>query len=272
MKMETKIKLDVLDKTGKKVSDFDISINEDIRDDIFKKAVISESSLFRQRKGADPLAGKRQVINLTKRRRGFRTTYGRGGSRSPKKSMWARGTQHRFVGAFAGFTVGGRKAHAPKAEKNIIREINNKEWFKALKVGVLASLNNEIVLNNGQKVPKTYPFILDNSVEEISKTKDFKDVLEKLGFGMEIERVDYKKVRAGKGTMRNRTYNRKRGPLVVVSSFEAPLLKAARNVSGFEVVTPELLMVSDFGMDVNPGRAVLFTKNAIEQFKEVLTN
>ena len=270
--METKIKLDVVDKTGKKVSDFNFVVNEDIRDDIFKKAVISESSLFRQRKGADPLAGKRQVINVTKKRRGFRTTYGRGGSRAPKKAMWARGVQHRFVGAFASFTVGGRKAHAPKAEKVIIKNINNKEWIKALRVGFVASLNNKIVSSNGQKVPKNYPFVLDNSFEEISKTKDFIDCLNKLGFNEELERVEYKKVRAGKGTMRNRTYKLKRGPLVIVSSMESPLLKAARNIQGFDVVTVDLLMASDFGMDIQPGRAVLFTKEALEAFNNEVLN
>jgi len=265
------MKLNVIDKTGKKVSDFEFTIREDIRNDIFKKAVMSENSLFRQRKGADPLAGKRQVINVTKKRKGFRTTYGRGGSRAPKKSMWGRGTQHRFVGAFAGFTVGGRKAHAPKSSKIIFKNLNNKEWMKALKIGFVASMNNKIVTDNGQKVPNTYPFILDNSIEKITKTKDFIDILSKVGFDSEIVRTSERKIRAGKGTMRNRTYKIKRGPLVVVSNFEAPLLKAARNILGFEVISTDIIMASDFGMSINPGRAVIFTKSAFDEFtKEVL--
>jgi len=32
----------------------------------------------------------------------------------------------------------------------------------------------------------------------------------------------------------------------------------------------DLLLVKDFGMDVNPGRTVLFTKSAIEKIKEEL--
>jgi hypothetical protein len=47
-------------------------------------------------------------------------------------------------------------------------------------------------------------------------------------------------------------------------------MKAARNFRGFEVITPDLLMVSDFGMSYKPGRAVIFTKLALEGFKEVL--
>lgn len=265
-----KMKVDIIDKTGNKVADYELKLTEDIREDIFKKAVVAETSLFRQSHGATPLAGKLASINVSKRRQKYRSTYGKGGSRTPKKAMWRRGQQLRFVGAFAPNTVGGRRAHPPKATKIITKNINNKEWLKALRVGIVASMSNELVSANGQKIPKSYPLILDNTVEEISKTKDFRDLLVTTGFEDEIERAAIRKVRAGKGTMRNRMYQTKRGPLVVVSSIEAPLFKSGRNVKGFEVVTPDLLMVSDFGMSTKPGRAVMFTKSAMDEFVEVL--
>lgn len=265
-----KMKLEIIDKTGKKISEFDLNLTEDIREDIFKKAVLSENSLFRQAKGADPRAGKKQVINLSKRRKNFRTTYGRGGSRTPKKVMWSRGTQFRYVGAWVSQTVGGRRAHPPKAEKNTLRVMNNKEWLKALRSGFCASLNRDLVISNGQKLPNSYPFVLDSSVEEISKTKDVNTFLLNLGFTEELNRTQIRKVRAGRGTMRNRTYVVKRGPLFVVSSDDSPLLKALRNIKGFEVVTPDLLMASDFGMSDKIGRAVVFTNSALTEFMEVL--
>ncbi|MFW5704626.1 MAG: 50S ribosomal protein L4 [Nanoarchaeota archaeon] len=264
------MKLQVIDKDAKKVGEVELNLEGSVRADIFKKAVLAENSLFRSPSGADPMAGRRSAISLSKRRRKLRTTYGRGGSRTPRKVMWSRGTQFRFVGAFAPNTVGGRRAHPPKAEKITFKNMNNKEWMKALVSGVLASLNKEVVESNGQKLPTSYPFVLDDKVETITKTKDFKDVLEKLGFAQEIERTSETKIRAGIGKMRGRKYKVKRGPLVVISSLEAPLLKAVRNVKGFDVVTPEFLMASDFGMSEKPGRAVIFTKSAIEEFKEVL--
>lgn len=264
------MKTQILDMTGKKVGDFEFSVSSDVRDDIFKKAVIAEFSLFRQEKGADPLAGKKASINVSKRRKTFRTTYGRGGSRTPKKVMWARGSQFRFVGAFAGNTVGGRKAHAPKASKILVKDINNKEWLKAIISGLNASLNKETVMSNGQRVPENYPFVLDDAVEKIEKTKEFKDVLDKLGFANEIDRTSVRKIRAGRGTMRNRTYKVKRGPLVVVSSMEVPLIKSGRNIQGFDIVPADLLLASDFGMSEKPGRAVIFTKSGANEFMEVL--
>ncbi|MFW6286042.1 MAG: 50S ribosomal protein L4 [Nanoarchaeota archaeon] len=264
-----KMKTNIIDNTGKKVSDYDIEILEDIRDDIFKKAVLAERSLFIHNTGANPLAGKRVSINVSKQRQRYRSTYGRSASRVPKKAMWRRGRQLRFVGAFAPGTVGGRRAHPRKAEKNWLKDMNNKEWLKALKVGLVASMNQKFVVANGQKVPKTYPFILDNVVEDMNKTKDVKAFLDKVGFNEELQRTTYRKVRAGKGTMRNRTYKIKRGPMIVVSSIDKPLLKAARNIRGFEVLTSDVLMVSDFGMSDRPGRAVIFTKAALEEFMEV---
>jgi ribosomal protein L4 len=73
------MKLNIIDKTGKKVGDFDLNLTEDVRADLFKKAVFAESSLFKQSHGADPQAGRKAAIHLSKRRRKLRTTYGRGG-------------------------------------------------------------------------------------------------------------------------------------------------------------------------------------------------
>jgi len=258
------MKISIIDKTGKKTGDFDLKLDCDIREDVFKKAVESERSIFKQGYGATPLAGKKTSINVTKRRQAFRSTYGKGGSRTPKKAMWKRGQQVRFVGAFAPQTVGGRKAHPPKATKINFKNMNNKEWTRALQTGVMASMDQKIVASNGQRVPTSYPMVLDEKFEKVAKTSEFVDILAKLGFDGEIERTSVVKVRAGKGTMRNRTYKIKRGPLVVVSSNESPLLKASRNIKGFDVITPDLLMVSDFGMSVKPGRAVLFTKSALD--------
>lgn len=175
----------------------------------------------------------------------------------------------RFVGAFAPNTVGGRRAHPPKADKNTLKMVNNKEWLKAIQVGILSSFSAEAVAKNGQKVPQNYPFVFDDSVESMDKTKEVADLFNKLGLTDEIERTSERKVRAGRGKMRNRTHRTKRGPLMVVSSIEAPILKAARNFRGFDIVTPEVLMVSDFGMSEKPGRITIFSKSALEEFKEV---
>ena len=71
--------------------------------------------------------------------------------------------------------------------------------------------------------------------------------------------------------MRNRTYRTKRGPLVVVSSMESNLQKASRNIQGFDVVSVDLILASDFGMSEKPGRAVIFTQDGAKEMFEVIT-
>ena len=263
------VKVKIIDDKGKKSTEFDFKINADIREDVFKKAVLTERSVFKQPYGAKPDAGKKQVISLSKRRKKFRSTYGKGGSRTPKKIMWRRGMQLRMVGAFAPNTIGGRKAHAPKASKNIIKSMNKKEWLMALKVGFIASLDKNLIEKNGQKVSKEYPFILDDSFNKANKTKDILKTFENLDFSNELSRVSKKSIRAGVGKNRNRKYKLKRGPLFVYSDVDESFLKAIKNIFGFDLINVDELLVSDFGMSEKPGRQVVFTKNSANKFMEI---
>lgn len=265
------IQIPILDAAGKKTGSVEVAKDRYIRDDIFKKATQVEGSWGRQPYGSDPQAGKKQVINMSRRRRKSRTSYGRSMSRIPRKVMWSRGTQFSFKGAFSSMTTGGRRAHAPTAQKNTFKNITNKEWSKAFETGLFASLESDRIKELGQRVPETYPFILDDSAEQaIVKTKQAVDMCVELGLDPEMQRTSVVKIRAGKGTMRNRRYKIKRGPLFVVSSLDAPLFKAIRNIKGFEVITPEFLMVQDFAMSYKPGRMVIFTKAAHAEMMEAM--
>jgi len=264
------MKLNIYNKEGKSVGTVELNLDGNIREDIFKKIVLIERSWFRQPYGASPMAGKKNSVELSRRRRKYRGSYGRGISRIPRKVMWRRGTQFRFVGAFAPGTVGGRKAHPPKSWKNLTKNVNFKEWILGVKIGVIASLNKDVISNNGQRVPKVYPIVLDESVNELKKTKEFLDLLNKFGFEEELNRISKIKVRAGRGKLRNRRYIIKRGPLIVVSDEDDNLVKIANNIKGVEIVHIDFLLAKDFGMDINPGRIVLFTKNSLEQLKEEL--
>ena len=84
---------------------------------LIKRAVLTLQNNKRQRYGANPEAGKKVSAALSKRRRKYRGSYGHGISRVPRKILSRRGTSMNWQGAFAPGTVGGRRAHPPKAEK-----------------------------------------------------------------------------------------------------------------------------------------------------------
>ena len=104
-------------------------------------------------------------------------------------------------------------------------------------------------------------------VESLKKTKEVKNILEKLKLKDELKRVAVKKVRAGRGTMRGRKYNKKKGPLVVVSK-ACQLGKAARNLPGVEVVRVDSLNVALLAPGTQPGRLTIWSEGAITKLKE----
>ena len=60
--------------------------------------------------------------------------------------MWRRGTQFMWVGALAPGTVGGRKAHPPKASKIWNLKINKKERAKAIRSALGGSAKESIAV------------------------------------------------------------------------------------------------------------------------------
>ncbi|MFH1511153.1 MAG: 50S ribosomal protein L4 [Candidatus Woesearchaeota archaeon] len=192
---------------------------EQVRPDLIKRAVVTIQKNNRQAYGAQPEAGQRQSAKLSRRRRDYKTSYGIGISRVPRKIMSRRGTRMNWVGAVAPGTVGGRRAHPPKSSKIIQVKINNKERKKAIRSCLAATA-----------LRKDWPLIIEKKAEEIKTTKELKQMLDKLGLHLR----DEKKVRAGKGTKRGRRYKKSRGMLIVVSK-ECSLEKAGRNLAGIEI-------------------------------------
>jgi large subunit ribosomal protein L4e len=236
----------------------------DIRPDIVKRAVLAQRANSRQVYGADPTAGKKQGAKLSRRRRDFKTSYGFGISRAPRKILARRGTRFTWVGAFSAGSVGGKAAHPPKAEKNWQQKINKKEKKKALQSGLSAAMKKDLVQKNGHIIPEHYPFIVEAKFEELAKTKDVAAALEKLGFAEELARAETKKMKTGRAARRGRTYKKAKGPLVVVSG-PCKVQKAAQAIAGVDIMPVALLNAEVLAPSIKPGRLVLFTEPALEK-------
>jgi large subunit ribosomal protein L4e len=259
-----KLKLFSNDGTEKASIEMPKQFSEPIRKDVIKRAVDAIEANNRQPYGAKEDAGMRHSAKLSRRRHDYRGSYGHGISRVPRKIMSRRGTRFNWVAAEAPGTVGGRRAHPPKAEKIYNKKINSKENRLAIRSALAASLNIELVTLRGHQIPKNYPFIIDDSIENLSKTKELLAVLVKLGFDAELERTQTRNIRAGKGKARGRKYNKKVGALIVTAE-KTNLTKAISNISGFETKTVNNLNASLLAPGGVPGRLVLWSKSAIEK-------
>ena len=261
-----KVKVFSITKLEKTSKDLPIQFLEAVRPDLIRRAFEVIRANSRQPYGADPMAGKKHSAELSRRRRKYRGSYGFGISRVPRKILSRRGTRFSWVGALAPGTVGGRRAHAPKAEKNWEKKINVQERRKAIRSALAATMVKGLVEQRGHKVPDNYPFILEDKFETLQKTKDVKAVLEKLGLKDDLARSLSRTFRAGVSRLRGRKYRTPCGPLIVVAN-KCALLQSGSNIPGVDIVEVKNLNVQLLAPGADYGRLTVFTEGAIEQLK-----
>jgi len=262
------MRADVYNIEGKKIKQIDLprQFDEPVREDIIQRAVLAVQSAKRIPYGAKADAGKRASAKLSKRRRRYKTSYGKGISRVSRKILLKRGQHFVWVGAFAPGTVGGRRAHPPKPEKIWIKKINKKERRKAIRSALNATTNLEIVKKRGHRIDYL-PLVVESKIEKISKTNEVEKALVFLGLEKELERIKNKSIRAGRGKTRGRKYKRKSGPLIVISK-DCPLYKSARNILGVDVCLVKNLNAELLAPGAVPGRLTVFTEDSIKLFDE----
>src|SRR3989338_8747261 len=147
------MKIKILDIEGKKTKEIELPsfFSERIREDIVAKVL--EANKTMQPYAPSPVAGKQHSASGIVRhaRRKWRTAYGKGISRVPRKIMSNRGTQFNWVGAEIATTRGGRRAHPPKVIAMInTKKINKKELEIALISALSATANEKKVLGKYQ--------------------------------------------------------------------------------------------------------------------------
>lgn len=245
--------------TGK---DFELPKNFSvrIREDILSKVVeaLKDYSAF----GAKPGAGAQYSASgiLKHKRHDWKSTYGKGISRIPRKIFSRHGSSFNWAGATVSNTRGGRRPHAPRAEKNMFRKINQKEFLIAMNTALTGTFDaKSLEKKYGAKVESV---IFSSDVLEM-KTKDFIVLMEKV-FGKELMNKVFKKkkIRAGIGKLRGRKYKSNAGMLFVLGDDEEMKRK------GIDVVKVSDLSVGSLAPNGAPGRIVGYTEKAIKQIEE----
>merc|ERR1719465_393920 len=103
----------------------------------------------------------------------------------------------------------------------------------------------------------------------MTKTKDAVQLLTDLGCADDLKKVkDSRKIRAGKGKMRNRRYVMRKGPLVVYAE-DNGCARAFRNIPGVEICKVEQLNLLQLAPGGTFGRFVVCTEGAIKRLGEM---
>lgn len=257
------MKAKLYDKTGKEKGTINLPKNfsSKIREDILLK--VFEAQKIKQSMGSKIKAGAGYSASgiLKHRRHVWKTTYGKGISRVPRKIMSRHGASFNWIGATVTSARGGRRAHPPKSIENQFKKINKKELRIAINSALAGTIDEKAMERKyGKKMASG--IIFDGKISEL-KTKEILKIFKNI-FGS-LEKVLKKKaIRAGKGKTRGRKYKSNAGLLVVISDEETLKL------SGVDVVNVGELEISDLAPNGEPGRLTGYTEKAIKQLGESL--
>jgi large subunit ribosomal protein L4e len=232
-----------------------------VRPDVIKRAVLAVQSTRIQPKGRDPMAGKRTTAESF--------GVGRGIARIPR--VKGRGTARAGQGAFAPGTIGGRVAHPPLSNKNIVKRINAKERRLAVRSAIAATAHKELVQQRGHTVQKIkqMPLVVDDKIEKLKTAKKLVETLKAIGLDDELNRIESgNKTRAGKGKLRGRRTKHIKGPLIVVND-DKEIRKAASNIPGLDVSHVTKLNAELLAPGAHLGRITVWGETAFKRLEEV---
>ncbi|GGL50624.1 50S ribosomal protein L4 [Halocalculus aciditolerans] len=227
--------------------------DSDFRPDLIQRAVLAAQANRKQKYGADEFAGLRTSAES------FGS--GRGMAHVPRSEG---------QGARVPQTVGGRKAHPPKKEKDQSLDLNTKERKAAVRSAIAATADADLVAERGHVFDDDteIPLVVSDDFEDLVKTKEVVSFLEAVGVDGDIERSeDGRTVRAGQGKLRGRKYKQPKSILFVTSS-EAGPSKAARNLAGVDVATAANVSAEDLAPGADAGRLTVWTEAAVEEVSE----
>lgn len=276
------MKANILNIEGKKVKEIELPkcFSAPIREDIVAKVL--ETKKRKQPYAPSLVGGKQHSASgiLVHQRHVWKSQYGRGMSRIPRKIMSRRGSQFNWVGAEVPNVRGGRRAHPPKVLGMInTKKINKKEQKLALLSAISATANEKYIgkkyerirqkaeplanssVNSQIKEAKNLPLIVESGIIKL-KTKELISSLKKILGNLFEVALKKKKVRSGKGKLRGRKYKKNAGLLFVVGKNE----KLKANI--FDTANTKNLGVVDLA-EGGVGRLTIYTENAIKDLGEL---
>ena len=237
------------------------------RYDVIHKVYVNLLSHSFQRQGRYPMAG--EVVSAESRNTGL------GIARIAR----ARGEGFSRAGQAAGVASirHGRVPHPPESWKNIYKKVNYKEKQLALCSAIAATTRKDLIERRGHKLSNisSFPIIISDDIESISKTKDLLNLFRALGLQQELDRVDFsRKSRSGTARRRGRKGRSAVSAIIVVGSSgdedeNKNIHKLSGSVGGIDIKQVKDLSVLDLAPGSKPMRLAIFSESAIKELNNM---
>ena len=238
------MKITTYTTTGTKDGEIELPLifSTPFRRELIHKAYTNLTSHKFQPQGRHPSAGQDVVADSND------PPTGQGVSRVARAQGGGGGRQGQ--GAEVASTRGGRQAHPPIVGKVIYKKLNKKENKLALCSAIAATSSKTIIESRGHKIEgiESFPIIVSDDIESISKSNEIVKVLESLKLTQDTDRLESRKSRSGQSRLRGRS--KKVGKSVLfVTKDDKEMSKAIGALPGVEVKSVKDLSV----LDLAPG-------------------
>jgi len=150
-------------------------------------------------------------------------------------------------------------------------KVNQNQRRFATVSALAATALPSLVLARGHRIEhiEEVPLVVSSSTESFKKTKEAVALLKALHAYADVVKVsNSRKLRAGKGKLRNRRHRQRRGPLVVYNE-DNGIVKAFRNLPGVELVNVRRLNLLQLAPGGHLGRFVIWTEGAFALLDDV---
>lgn len=194
---------------------------------------------------------------------------GRAVARIPR--VGGGGTARSGQGAFGNMCRGGRMYNPSKTWRKWNRKININQKRYAVASALAASAVPALVMARGHSVDEVpeIPLVVDTAVQATKKTSAAKDILSAIGALDDVNKAaDSKKIRTGKGKMRNRRYVLRRGPLIIYKSNDG-VEQAFRNLPGVELCCVDRLNLLQLAPGGHMGRFCVWSQAALDELDKI---
>ncbi|CDR94094.1 ribosomal protein RPL4A, putative [Babesia bigemina] len=210
---------------------------------------------------------KRQAYAVSKMS-GYQTSarsWGTGRAMARVPRVKGGGTHRAGQAAYANFCKAGGMYAPTRVWRRWHRKVNLKEKRQAIAAAIAATAVAPIVMSRGHRIEalREVPMVVDDSIEQLNKTKDAIKFLETVGLAAELERVS--KI---KGHARDGRKKRPVGPLIILRASAVEGRRAFRNIPGVEVASVERLNLLKLAPAGTLGRLCIWSKSAFEAVDE----
>jgi len=177
------------------------------------------------------------------------------------------GTHRSGQAAFGNMCRGGRMFAPTKQWRRWHRKVGVAQKRYAICSAIAGSGVPSLVMAKGHVIDgiPEVPFVVSDKVQGFTKTKEAVEFLRRNKAWADVAKVyATRRMRAGKGKLRNRRHVQKLGPLVVYDQDQG-LTKAFRNIPGVDAIQVDNLNLLKLAPGGHIGRFVIWTESAFKK-------